>query len=350
MAKIIGRPASEKEILKRCSEDLQSFEEIGKNYRTYNNQLEDKRGEFYDRLPEKIENEKEKLNEIENRKEMKIKEYENKIREIRNKVTKNKENKKWFSVISNHFQIFFKKYISKPWNVRKIKKEIGKQKEKLNQLKENPEKIFEQQNDDMISRINHLEKIMNDPLYAGAQGEIKVLNKLSKLNDNYRVLCGLEIELDDYISYEGKKNLKSAQMDFVVVSHKGVFLIEVKNWGNRYTSKNTGFSPHEQLDRAGRVLYVFLESRLGDVIPLLQEKIQFDGKRLTKVLIPIQNNITYDRNYKYVLISSVSELNNFIQDREDVYDQKEVKKITETLKRFVTERDKSIEEFLDELF
>ncbi len=335
MAKIKGIPTSEKEILKECQQDIQSFEEINKSYNSFNIELEDRREEFFNRLPDRRAREQKILNKIRDGKNSKIKEYENKIREIKARTEEYKKEKKLFLLISNYFKIFFQKYVSKPLNLRKIKNSERKQRDNLKMWIEHPEKIFDQQNDDLIGRINHLKDVMEKPMYAGAQGEIKVLNKLSKLNDNYRVLCGLDIELDDYISYEGKKDLKSAQMDFVVVSHKGIFLIEVKNWGNRYASKNTGFSPHEQLDRAGKVLYVFLKSRLGNGIPLLKKKIEFNGKRLTKVLIPIQGNISYDSNYKYVLVSSISEINNFIQDREDVYDQKEVKKITETLKRSI---------------
>jgi len=337
MAKIIGRLTSEKEILRECLEGVQSVEEIGENYRSYNNQLEDKKKDFYDRLPARREKEKEKLDEIRIRKEKKIQEYENKIREIKDKAKKHKENKKWFSVISNHLQIFFQKYISKPLNVRKIKKSEDKQKENLDRWRKKPEKIFNQRHYDLIDRINHLDNIMEDTMYAGAQGEKEVLNELSKLNDSYRILCGLDIELEDWISYDGKRKLKSAQMDLVVVSPKGVFVIEVKNWSNQHSRKNDDLSPHEQLDRAGKVLYVYLKSQLKKRIPLLQKKVPLHGYRLTKVLLPIKNNISYDQNYKHVLISSVSKINGFITNREDVFDERQVKRIKKTLQPFVTE-------------
>ena len=83
-------------------------------------------------------------------------------------------------------------------------------------------------------QLNRFEKNKGDPMHAGTRGELHVLNELSKLPDDYHVLCGLDFELPHYVTYNNRKNLKSAQMDFVVVSKRGVVIIEVKNWSDRY--------------------------------------------------------------------------------------------------------------------
>ena len=49
-------------------------------------------------------------------------------------------------------------------------------------------------------------------------------------------------------------------MDFVVVSYRGVVLIEAKNWSSSYYGQHGGLPPHEQVDRAGRVLWICLKS------------------------------------------------------------------------------------------
>lgn len=109
-------------------------------------------------------------------------------------------------------------------------------------------------------QVNRFEKNKDDPFHAGASGELSVLGKLSELPDNFHVMCGLNFELPNYVTYNGRKNLKSAQMDFVVVSNRGIILIEVKNWSNQYYNQNDNLSPHEQVDRAGRVLWIALKS------------------------------------------------------------------------------------------
>ena len=70
---------------------------------------------------------------------------------------------------------------------------------------------------------------MKDPLRAGADGEKDVLDILAVLDDSYHVFCDLHVRLPYTVRYNGQKNLRSAQMDLVVVCLKGVFLIEVKN-------------------------------------------------------------------------------------------------------------------------
>ncbi len=51
--------------------------------------------------------------------------------------------------------------------------------------------------------------------------EFGVLEKLSQLNDDYHVLCDVTITLLEYVKYNGKKDLGSAQMDYVIISKKG---------------------------------------------------------------------------------------------------------------------------------
>jgi len=91
-------------------------------------------------------------------------------------------------------------------------------------------------------------------------------------------------------------------MDFVVVGPTGIYIIEVKNWSNA-TLNNRHFSPHEQVDRAGKVLWRYLKNNTI-----------FYSPRITKVLVPIQRNIQYDSHYKSVLIRDAQNLSNFIEN------------------------------------
>lgn len=178
-----------------------------------------------------------------------------------------------------------------------------------------------------IKRWNKKRKIRNfhknKQLRAGAKGENKVIEYLSSLGDNYHILCGMRIELPYWITYNGQKNLRSAQMDFVIVSTKGVFVIEVKNWSNNFAKNHNGFSPHEQVDRSGRVLWVILKSLVKDI-------------QVTNVLLSIQGNIRYDRNYRTVFVSSLEKINRFLESRQDTLSESEVERIVDSLKHFVT--------------
>ena len=167
------------------------------------------------------------------------------------------------------------------------------------------------------------EEKRDDPFHAGAKGENQVIEKLSQLSDEYHVLCGVRLGLSHYISYNGEKNLKSAQIDFVVVSKKGVYAIEVKNWSDNYVNQQNYFSPHEQAARAGRLLWHILKSWRK-------------APRVTSVVLSIKGNIKYDPKYKMVFVASIKNINKFLENREDALSEKEVKKIVKKLKGHVT--------------
>ena len=125
-------------------------------------------------------------------------------------------------------------------------------------------------------------------------------------------------------TYNGKKNLKSAQMDLVLVCPKGVFMIEIKNWTDKYANNNNrSLSPYEQTERAGRVLWIILQKTVGDI-------------RVTNVLLTIKGNLPYNQNYRSVTISSLNTINQFLEKRQDVLNPNEVKKIVDRLKKRIT--------------
>jgi len=161
-------------------------------------------------------------------------------------------------------------------------------------------------------------------LRTGTYGENDVIDELSKLDDRYHILCGVDIVLPYWVTYNGKKNLKSAQMDLVVVSPKGVFMIEVKNWTDKYANNNNKrFGPYEQTERAGRVLWIALQKTVGDI-------------RVTNVLLSIKGNLTYNQNYRSVSVSSLNTINQFLEKRQDTLSPNEVKKIVDRLKKQFT--------------
>jgi len=172
-------------------------------------------------------------------------------------------------------------------------------------------------------QINKFEDNKDNPFHAGAKGENKVIEELEKLNDSYHVMCGVKLKLPYYVKYKGRKNLKSAQMDLVVVCPKGVYMIEVKNWSDNYVKNNTNLSPYEQTERAGRVLWISLQGIFRKV-------------RVTNVLLSIKGNFEYNERYRSVFVSSLDRINSFLERRQDILSEKEIKNIVKDLKGHVT--------------
>jgi len=172
-------------------------------------------------------------------------------------------------------------------------------------------------------QVKKFDKARENPLHPGTSGETKVIEELIKLNDNYHVLCGVRIGLPYYVKYKGRKNLRSAQMDLVVVSPKGVYMIEVKNWSDNYVKNNNNLSPYEQTERAGRVLWIALQNVIKDV-------------GVTNVLLSIKGNMKYNEKYRSVFVSSLLRINQFLEKRQDRLSKKDVQKLVKSLKDNVT--------------
>jgi len=197
------------------------------------------------------------------------------------------------------------------------------------------EEYDELENKGLISKFNRwnkkrqikkIEENTDSIEHKGARGEVLALEKLSELSDNYHVFCGVNKHLKNYVTYRRKRNLRSAQMDFVVVSKKGVSVIEVKNWSSHYYKNYYGLPPHEQVDRAGRVLWITLKSSW------------FSPKNppVTSVLLSIQGNINYDENYGFVKVKDLNNINYFLQNKEEQFSEKEVNRLIGRIKGDIT--------------
>ena len=115
-------------------------------------------------------------------------------------------------------------------------------------------------------------------------------------------------------------------MDFVAVSRRGVSVIEVKNWSSHYYNNYYGLSPHEQVDRAGRVLWIFLKSSWFSL----------KNPSISSVLLSVQGNINYDDDYGYVIVKNLNNINYYLQNREERFSEKEVKRLIGRIKDDIT--------------
>jgi len=85
--------------------------------------------------------------------------------------------------------------------------------------------------------------------FAGAAAEVAVIEELSALPAGCLVFNDVKMEAGRYIHFEGKP-LMSAQIDTLVLTPTGVFVVEVKNWSREFAHSGEGFSPYEQASRA----------------------------------------------------------------------------------------------------
>ena len=175
-------------------------------------------------------------------------------------------------------------------------------------------------------KIKKIEENTDSKEHKGARGEVLALEKLSELPDDYHIFCGVNKQLKNYVTYRRKRNLRSAQMDFVVVSRRGVVIIEVKNWSSHYYKNHYGLPPHEQVDRVGRVLWISLKSSW------------FAPKnpKISSVLLSVQGNIGYDDDYGYVTVKNLNNIIIYLHQKNEQFSDKEVSRLIGRIKGDIT--------------
>ena len=320
MAIIYGRPDSELEIINEAPRTVEKFEDIDKEHRKLKDELSQEKKVFFEKVPSTISEEEQKLEKMKNDEKITEEKFDEKLRRLEEKKAEG-----GFTGLSSSFKGYFVKNYSKKREINKIKNLQEKQELHIEEWKENPEGIFNKEQKETISEIQEFAELKKDPFYAGAKGELDVLKKLSQLSDDYHVMCGVNMDLGRYITYNGKKNLRSAQMDFVVVSKRGVILIEVKNWSSNFSRQHQGLSPYEQIERAGRVLWIALKSWRSPRNP-----------SVTSVLLSIRGNMQYDSRYKFVNVKDMKNINYFIENRYEQFPDNEVDRVVGRIKNHVT--------------
>jgi len=139
---------------------------------------------------------------------------------------------------------------------------------------------------------------------------------------------------DGVVVIENWDNSEVAQLDFVVVSKRGIVVIEVKNWSDEYLSKLNsyqkkygGYPPHHQVDRAGKLLWSELKSFC-----------KLESPPVTRVLLSTYGNIPYDPKYEYVNVKNLENINSFIQTRNKKLSEDEVERVVEHLKYYLPKK------------
>lgn len=110
--------------------------------------------------------------------------------------------------------------------------------------------------------IAALEAIYRSPEYAGAHAELDVIIKLRDLPGNYVVMNNLQLHARRFIKFDGVP-LQSAQIDHLVLSPAGIFIIETKRWSENFTKHGSYHNPFDQVQRARYLCADMLKPRFG---------------------------------------------------------------------------------------
>ena len=142
-----------------------------------------------------------------------------------------------------------------------------------------------------------------------------VLRELSKLPYQFALLRNVFLRLQWPVTYQKTtESVKSCQIDYIVIGPSGIFIIEAKNW-DEFTFKEK--IPHEEVDKAGLIMYIKLNRYFTKKIPIYN-------------IVTTLKHESFIR-YGFVHQLSVWQLTNFIYSQESNISKAEIRKIRRLL-------------------
>lgn len=159
----------------------------------------------------------------------------------------------WYSQLTSKFKIWYA-----------ARQHITAFNEKNNRYQYLLSHFEEAVNKSSLLQVRELERKKNiiDELSStilGALGEQKVVREIEQLSDDYILINDFTCAFDRPI-YNRQENdyIKSIQIDHLLVSPAGIFIIETKNWSERSLNNLSLRSPVEQIKRTNFALFRIL--------------------------------------------------------------------------------------------
>lgn len=197
-------------------------------------------------------------------------------------------------------------------------------------LTNDKENIIDQRCKTKLGRLAHIRDVVTEinPIIAGAIGESKVQKEIEKLPDNYILINDLSLKFDTPIyNRKTKDKIFSIQVDHLLVSQAGLFILETKNWSKQSVENLDLRSPVKQIQRTSYAFFVILNGADDENLGLKQH-------HWGKKQVPIRNVIVMINekprdSFKFVTIKSLWELNKYITYFDPIFDQTEVERIAQ---------------------
>lgn len=161
---------------------------------------------------------------------------------------------------------------------------------------------------DALDRRKRVIDEINTFIY-GAIGEQKVVEELKQLPDDYTLINDFFIAFDKSIfSKQQRSFIRSVQIDHLLISPAGIFLIETKNWSQQSLRNLSLRSPVEQIRRSNDALFKLLRRNVNFGL----DKHHWGERKLSiRNLIVLINHKPMEE-FQYVKILTLAELLGFI--------------------------------------
>lgn len=285
----------------------------------------------------KLEQRIQKKNEIINLESEKI---NNKVSDLQTKIDsiKNNKEKNFIKKLSSILKLYVLEKKSnhllknKPEIINSFTKEISKEIESdelfIKKYESEKQKLIEKRAKPKTEKLEYTRNVLENSknLISGAIGENLVVKEIKKLSDDYVLINDFNLSFSRPIFYrKHNQRIYSIQIDHLLISKAGIFIIETKNWSKSSVNSISLRSPIEQIIRSNFALYIYIS-----------ENITLNEHHWGEQKIPIRNLIVMIRNkpkaeFKYVNIKLLNELNDYIKYFEPVLTDKQLNRIVNNL-------------------
>jgi len=195
-------------------------------------------------------------------------------------------------------------------------------------LNENTEKIISERCENDLSELNRTKQAISDlrTIIAGAKGEYAVEQELKKLPDNFYVINDYRLNFTrPIINKKNGDKIFSIQIDHLVISPGGIFLLETKNWSNRSIRSLNLRSPIDQIQRSSYALFVFINNNISI------NSHHWGSKQISLKSVLIMVGATTNQKFQFVKIKELKALNRYLKYFEPIYTDQETKWLAKTL-------------------
>ena len=198
-------------------------------------------------------------------------------------------------------------------------------------------------NESCLPQLKELErkKIAIDEVSTfiqGAIGEQSVVNELKNLSDEYSLINDFSLSFQTPVyNHREKYYIKSIQIDHILVSPSGIFLIETKNWSKESINNPALWSPVQQIKRANFALYNILNKGIANAaLPLKRH--HWGNRKIPIRNLIVLNNSKPIEEFEFVKILTVKDLPGYIKYFKPAFSNKETDAITHYLLHLIRQR------------
>lgn len=284
-------------------------------------------------LNKRIQNRAEVINSETERINNKVVDLQTKINFIYSNKNKNFFKKVLFSIrrlIFKNQLNYFQKNKAKLINssIKEISKEIKSDEHFIKKYKTEKQSIIRKRAKSKIERLEYIYDVIQKSrnLISGAIGENLVVKEINKLSDDYVLINDFNLSFSSPIfSRKLNQKISSIQIDHLLISKAGIFIIETKNWSKLSVNSLNLRSPIEQIERSNFALYVYISENI-----ILREHHWGEQKVPIRNLIVMINNKPKEK-FKFVSIKLLKELNDYIKYFEPVLTEEQVNTIVNKL-------------------